>query len=117
MSEVTLTPITTDTVVAALRDDLDAARAEISKLSRKLEQKRNRQPGRPGYLADPRQTRPGEVIGGGHFVFRRTSGTGRIRAPEWPYEHPTREAAETERARLAALFPEERFVVISEARP
>lgn len=76
---------------------------------------RNTKPGRPPYLADPRKERDHETIGGGHFVFRRTKNTGRIRAPEWPFEHPTLDAAQAERDRLAEKFPGENFVVISQA--
>jgi len=74
-------------------------------------QKRNNQPGRPGYLKDARIERAGEKIGGGFFVFRRGKKSGRVRAPEWPFEHPTLEAAETERNRLCDKFPGEWFVV------
>ena len=74
-------------------------------------QKRNTQPGRPPYLKDPRKEREGEKIGGGFFVFRRTGGTGRIRVPEWPFEHPTRESAEAERDRLSNLYFGEKFVI------
>jgi hypothetical protein len=76
--------------------------------------KRNAQPGRPSYLKDPRDTREGEAIGGGFFVFRRGQRTGRIRAPEWPFEHPTLSAAYVERDRLAALHPGETFIVVAE---
>jgi hypothetical protein len=72
---------------------------------------RNTKPGRPPFLADPRKERPGETIGGGFFVFRRTAKTGRIRVPEWPFEHPNRAAAEAERDRLASMHPNETFVV------
>lgn len=79
----------------------------------KTGKKRNTQPGRPGFLKDARDSRPGEKIGGGHFVFRRASRCGRIRAPEWPFEHPTLEAAQVERDRLLALHPGEKFIVVS----
>ncbi|MAN99936.1 hypothetical protein [uncultured Roseovarius sp.] len=73
-------------------------------------------PGAPGVLLDPRLLRRGEKIGGGFFVFRRTSGTGRIRAPEWPFEHPSLGAAIDERDRLAAKHPNEEFIVMFEVR-
>ena len=76
--------------------------------------KRNTQPGRPGFLADARQEREHEKIGGGHFVFRRGLKSGRIRAPEWPFEHPTREQAEAEAEKLALRYPGEAFVVVSQ---
>lgn len=78
----------------------------------KAELKRNLKQGRPSYLADARLAREGEKIGGGYFVFRRTSRTGRIRAPEWPFEHPTQGAAEAERDRLSALHPEDSFILV-----
>lgn len=79
--------------------------------------KRNAKIGRPATLIDPRLAREGEQIGGGYFVFRRTGGTGRIRAPEWPFEHPTREAADAERARLSTLYPNDTFIlVVDEAK-
>ncbi|MAM60827.1 MAG: hypothetical protein CMH11_04990 [Maritimibacter sp.] len=62
-------------------------------------------------MKDPRDTREGESIGGGYIVFRRGGGTGRIRCPEYPFEHPTFEAAINERDRLAAQFPGETFQV------
>lgn len=75
--------------------------------------KRNEQAGRPAFLSDARKTRPGEVIGGGFFVFRRGGNSGRVRCPEWPFEHPTREAADAEAERLRAKFPGERFDVFA----
>jgi hypothetical protein len=71
----------------------------------------NSKPGSPPPLTDPRHARPGEFIGGGYFVFRRTAGTGRIRVPEWPFEHQTLALAEAEAARLSRLHPSERFEV------
>lgn len=71
----------------------------------------NTKPGAPPFLADPRQARPEEFIGGGYFVFRRTAGTGRIRVPEWPFEWQTLQLAEAEAARLARMHPRERFEV------
>lgn len=76
-------------------------------------QKRNTQPGHPGFLADARLERPGEKIGGGFWVFRRSGEAGRIRTPEWPFEHPSLASAATERDRLAARHPKESFVVVS----
>lgn len=74
---------------------------------------RNRKPGAPGTLLDPRQERPGEQIGGGFFVFRRGRKVGRVQAPEWPFEHPTLEAAQAQRAVLMARFPGEVFEVFA----
>jgi hypothetical protein len=71
----------------------------------------NTKPGAPAVLLDPRRARPEEHIGGGWFVFRRTKGTGRIRAPEWPFEWQTRELAEIEAARLTTLHLGETFQV------
>lgn len=72
-------------------------------------------PGAPPPLPDARHARPGEFIGGGWFVFRRTRGTGRIRVPEWPFEHQTRELAQAEADRLAARHPGETFAVFTQA--
>lgn len=80
----------------------------------KKPKKRNTQKGHPAFLADARNERPEEKIGGGHFVFRRGGRSGRIRAPEWPFEHPTLEAAQAERARLSGKYPKETFIVVSE---
>lgn len=74
----------------------------------------NTKPGAPAPLPDPRCARPEEHIGGGFFVFRRTKGTGRIRAPEWPFEWQTRELAQVEATRLAALHPGETFQVFGQ---
>lgn len=58
--------------------------------------------GKPGRKRRyPRRPRDGETIGGGHFVFRRGDSTGRIRPCEWPFEHSSAQAAETEALRLA----------------
>ena len=76
--------------------------------------KRNTRPGAPEALSDPRQARPGEAIGGGFYVFRRTARTGRIRCPEWPFEHPHLSAAVAERDRLRQSHPDERFEVFVE---
>lgn len=75
--------------------------------------KRNTQVGAPKKIKDWRTTRENETIGGGHFVFRRCSGSGRIRPPEWPFEHPSYQAAVAEAVRLARLYPGERFEVVS----
>lgn len=73
--------------------------------------RRNRRPGHGGYLRDPRDTRTGEQIGAGFVVFRRGERTGRIRPPEWPYEHPTLDAAKAECRRLTAQNPGQTFEV------
>lgn len=64
------------------------------------------------WLKNPKKPRDGEVIGAGFFVFRRGRETGRIRPSQWPYEHPTREAAEAEAAKLAATMPGYTFDVL-----
>lgn len=86
----------------------------VTETTRQKPKKRNSQKGAPPYLADPRKERPEEKIGGGFFVFRRGGGTGRIRAPEYPFEHPTLAAADAEAARLAERFPREVFVVVAQ---
>jgi hypothetical protein len=59
-----------------------------------------------------RRGRKGEQIGGGWFVFRRSKRTGRVCiATQFPFEHPTREAALTEARRLADLTPGETYQV------
>lgn len=77
--------------------------------------KRNSRPGSPKFLPDPRKARDGESIGSGFFVFRRGGRTGRIRCPEYPFEHPTLEAATAERERLAEKYPGETFQVFAAA--
>ena len=52
--------------------------------------------------------RRNEKVGGGHFVFRRGSRTGRIKTGHiihgaLPFEHPSAESAQTEAARLQKL--------------
>lgn len=64
------------------------------------------------WLMNPKEPRQHELIGGGYFVFRRGDDTGRIRPSHWPFEHPTREAAEAEAAKLAAAQPGYRFNVV-----
>ena len=76
---------------------------------------RNRKPGAPPRPLDPRQSRPGEEIGGGFFVFRRGRKAGRVQAPEWPFAHPTMESAEAQREALMARFPGEVFEVFARA--
>lgn len=53
--------------------------------------------------------RPNEQIGGGFFIFRRGSTTGRIKTGyikhgKMPFEHPSLEAATAEAERLGALY-------------
>jgi len=61
--------------------------------------------GKPSYFRNfPRKARDGEEIGGGHFVFRRGDGTGRIRPCMWPFEHPSMDSALVEAARLAVTY-------------
>jgi hypothetical protein len=73
--------------------------------------RRDTRPGSPEPLTDPRQARPGEEIGAGYLVFRRGGGSGRIRTPEYPFEHPSLAAALTECNRLSAAHPGHRFEV------
>lgn len=68
-----------------------------------------------GWIKDPRKPRPDEKIGGGFFVFRRGDATGRIRPPQWPFEHPTKERAEAEARRLAAMQPGKLFIVVQQS--
>lgn len=67
---------------------------------------------RPKHKRNPMKPRPGEVIGGGWIVLRRGDDTGRIRPSFMTFEHPTRESAEAEAARLAASRPGYRFDVL-----
>lgn len=83
----------------------------------KKPKKRNTQKGRPGFLKNPCETRDGETIGGGYIVFRRGGRSGRVRCPEWPFEHPTYESATTERDRLAGKYPGETFQVFCATGP
>lgn len=61
----------------------------------------------------PRPARQNEVLGGGHFVFRRHA-DGRIHPRQDPFEHRTIEDAMTEMRRLAELTGET-FEVYSRA--
>ena len=65
------------------------------------------------WLKDPRLPREEEAIGGGYFVFRRGDGTNRIRPSNWPFEHPTLEAAKGEALKLARSNPGYQFEVFS----
>ena len=78
--------------------------------------KRNKQAGAPKRWKDRRIERDGEKIGGGFFIFRRGRDSGRIRMPQWPFEHPSIEAARTEQARLSVEYPDETFVIVQEVR-
>lgn len=80
-------------------------------------QRRNTRPGSPSFLDDPRTARDGERIGSGFIVFRRGKGSGRLRCPEYPFEHPNLAAAQAERDRLSALHPGETFIVFAAIRP
>lgn len=77
--------------------------------------RRNTRPGSPKHLTDPRMARDGERIGSGFIVFRRGKGSGRLRCPEYPFEHPSLAAAQAERDRLSSLHPGETFVVFAPA--
>lgn len=61
----------------------------------------------------PHMPRPGEVVGGGTFIFRRGDGTRRVRPSMWPYEHGSVESAKVEAERLARAFPGYRFDVFT----
>ena len=52
----------------------------------------------------PRKPRHNEQVGGGHFVFRRGNGTGRIRPCMWPFEHPNYDSAMNEAVRLRGEY-------------
>lgn len=64
------------------------------------------------WLKDPRQARPGETIGGGHFVFRRGDGTKRIRPSMWPFEYATEAEAKAQAELLASTNPGFLFDVV-----
>ncbi len=67
--------------------------------------KHGRPNGKPKYKQHfPRRQRRGEMIGAGHFVFRRGDSTRRIRPCEWPFEHPDFDSAMHEASRLAATY-------------
>ena len=83
--------------------------SETEKAPAARQNAKTRQAGK--YASKPR---PGEVIGGGHFVFRRGKRTKRVR-PSWlPYEHASYEEALAEAEKLAAQNPGETFVVMSQ---
>lgn len=65
------------------------------------------------HIKSARKPRPGEVIGGGAFVFRRGQKTGRIRPSQFPHEHQTIQVAKAEADRLAKLNPGFRFDVLA----
>lgn len=73
--------------------------------------KRNTRPGAVPPPADWRAQRPGEQIGGGYIVVRRGRHSHRLRLPEFPFEHPSCEAALTECARLSRAHPNQHFEV------
>ena len=58
-----------------------------------------------GWVKDPSLPREGETIGGGFIVFVRGAETGRIRAPMYPFEYQTIEAANEQAAVLSAKNP------------
>lgn len=66
------------------------------------------------WLKNPKLQRDGELICGGFFVFRRGDGTGRIRPSQWPFEYPTREAADAQAMVLAEKMPGYVFSVFQE---
>ena len=79
-----------------------------------IPKKRNTQAGRPGWLADARDWREGESVGGGFIIVRCGKDSGRYRMPEWPFEHPSLESAEGEISRLKAEYPDETFKILIE---
>ena len=62
----------------------------------------------------PLKVRPGEVIGGGYFVFRRGEFGNRIKPGPMPYEHGTFESAQKEAKRLAEINPGQNFVILQD---
>lgn len=62
----------------------------------------------------PFVTRPGEVIGGGFFVFRRGEVGNRIKPGPMPYEHGTFASAQKELLRLSEINPGQRFVILQD---
>ncbi len=61
-----------------------------------------------------RPPRKGEEIGGGWFVCRRGTRTGRLRFATFPFEHPTADAALEEARRLSALNPGKTYVLLQQ---
>lgn len=64
-----------------------------------------------GWVKDPKLARPGEVIDGGYFIFRRGDGTNRIRPSQWPFEYDSLAAATAQAEKHAAEMPGYRFDV------
>lgn len=58
-----------------------------------------------------KEGRTDEMIGGGYFVFRRYTGTHRIKMASTPFEHPTRDSATVQANALAAANPGMQFDV------
>ena len=91
------------------------AAMSLKNLARRHRCTLNKPPISGPHLEDPTLARAGEMIGAGFFVFRRGTTTGRIRpAKLWPFEHPTRAAAETETQRLADRFPGQTFITVEQ---
>lgn len=67
------------------------------------------------YRDDPRVQRPGEKIGGKYLVFRRSK-IGRVRTPEYPFEHPTLKSAEDELEQLRQQHPEDVWCIFMEVQ-
>ena len=73
-----------------------------------------------GKIFDERRRAKGEVIGGGHFVFRRGKKWNRVRfvLPKGgqivPFEHATLESALAECERLSKLNPGQKFGIFSQ---
>ena len=63
-------------------------------------------------IRNPQKSRKDEEIGGGYFVFRRGSRTGRVMPSPWPFEHPTIWSATREADKLAAMKPGYQFDVL-----
>ena len=58
--------------------------------------------------------REGEEIGGGWFVGKRSSHTGRLYLDGFPFEHPTAAAATIEARRLADRYPGTTYVILEQ---
>ena len=67
------------------------------------------------FWKDKRNARMNETIGGGFIVAKRGRDSGRVRMPQWPFEHATFEGARDEAQRLAVKHPGQQFVVLTQA--
>lgn len=87
----------------------DAPKKSKTPPQKAIAKRRDTQKGAGSFMPDPRKARDNEKIGGGFFIFRRGKGTSRIRAPEYPFEHPDMAAALEEMRRLKQQHPNESF--------